>query len=312
MQKPVALLILNWNTPQHTLNCISSLLKYCNTAHFDIIVADNGSTDGSLQLFQSQFPDLTYIDNQENLGFAEGNNRAIKYSIEKGYTYSLIINNDTEVDSDLVSALMGHLEQQPAAAAVQPAIYWMHQRAVIWNGRGGYYSLFGKLFSSKKQYPDTTSFVNAKWLTGCCMLVRNEVLKQTGVFNKQFFLYDEDVELSFRIRKGGHELHYLPGQKLYHEAGASGQLATKEKEGTLSPVIHYYVSRNRIWFLRRFGKPVFYPFMFLYYLPYYAALMSYFLLRGRRKKASLLFNGLKDGFFTPEKVIWPDLTPAGK
>jgi GT2 family glycosyltransferase len=310
MQKPVALLLLNWNTPQFTSDCIASLLKYADRQIFDIIVADNGSTDGSLNLLRGQFPDLTFLDNKENLGFAEGNNRALSYSMSNGYQYSLVMNNDTVVDEDLVTGLLQHMQSHPEAAAVQPAIYWMHNRKEIWNGRGGYNSFFGKVYSSKIYPSATTGFSKAKWLTGCCMLIRNEVLKKTGLFNKQYFLYDEDVELSFRIRAAGYELHYLPQLKLYHEAGASGQLATKEKEGTLSPVIHYYVSRNRIWFLRRFGNPAFYPFMFLYYLPYYAGVFAYFLIRGRRKKASLLFNGLKDGFFTSEKVIYHELKQA--
>lgn len=312
MQKPVALLLLNWNTPTHTSDCITSLLSHCDTQLFDIIVADNGSTDKSLEKLSAEFQDITFLDNKENLGFAEGNNRAITYSINKGYSYSLIINNDTVVEDDLISGLLEHLGHHPEAAAAQPAIYWMHNKTEIWNGKGGYCSAFGKVYSSKNQTPVKEGFSKAKWITGCCMLVRNEVLQKTGLFNKQFFLYDEDVELSFRIRAAGYELHYLPGLKLYHEAGASGQLATKEKEGTLSPVIHYYVSRNRIWFLRKFGNPLFYPLMFLYYGLYYTGVFSYFLIRGRRKKASLLFNGLKDGFFTPEKVIWPELNQAAK
>lgn len=307
MSKPVALLLLNWNTPVHTSNCITSLLTYGDTNLFDIIVADNGSTDGSLEKLKSAFPGLIYLDNKENLGFAEGNNRAIALSISSGYTFSLILNNDTEVDEDIVTGLMQHLEQHPEAAAVQPAIYWLHHKTAIWNGEGGYHTLTGKVYSNKKTPKPSDDYKKAKWLTGCCMLVRNTILKEVGVFNKTFFLYDEDVELSFRIRAAGYELHYLPSVKLYHEAGASGQLASKEKEGTLSPVIHYYVNRNRIWLLRRFGNPLYYPIMFIYHAPYYLGMLLYFVARGRQKKAGFLLNGIKDGFFTPEKVIWPEI-----
>lgn len=306
MPKPIALLLLNWNTPQHTSKAIRSLLSHCNPLLFDIVVADNGSTDGSLEILQAEFPNLVYLDNQQNLGFAEGNNRAIDYSIRNGYSYSLIINNDTEVDEDIVSGLYAHLEEYPEAAAAQPAIYWMHQKTVLWNGLGQFNPLTGRI-SNKKQQSYKETFKKAEWLTGCCMLIRNTVLNQTGTFNKGFFLYYEDVELSFRIREAGHELHYLPQIKMYHEAGASAQLSNKEKEGTLSPVIHYYVNRNHIWFLRKFGNPLFYPLMFLYYSPYYLLLLSYFLLRGRKKKAGYLFSGLKDGFFASEEVIWPKL-----
>lgn len=307
MPKPVALLLLNWNTPVHTSNCIRSLLTHCNSNLFDIIVADNGSTDGSLIQLKAQFPELIYLDNKKNLGYAEGNNQAIRYSIDRGYTYSLIMNNDTEVDEDLVSGLLQHLQNHPEAAAVQPAIYWLHNKTAIWNGEGKYNAFTGSVQSNKSIPQPAAAYTSAKWLTGCCMLVKNEVLKTTGLFNKQFFLYYEDVELSFRIRAAGHELHYLPTVKLYHEAGASSQRSSKEKEGTLSPIIHYYVNRNHIWFLRRFGNPLFYPLMFGYYLPYYLAYYCYFMIRGRKKKAEYLFNGIKDGFFTPETVIWPEL-----
>lgn len=306
MPKPIALLLLNWNTPQHTSNCIKSLLAHSDQQAFDIIVADNGSTDGSLEKLKAAFPSLIFLDNQENLGFAEGNNRAIAYSIKNGYAYSLIMNNDTEVEEDIVKGLFQHLESHPEAAAVQPAIYWMHNKTSLWNGEGHFNPVTGRIYN-KKRKTYTAKFTKTEWLTGCCMLVRNSVLEKNGGFNKAFFLYYEDVELSFRIRAAGHELHYLPEVTIYHEAGASGQLATREKEGTLSPVIHYYVSRNHIWFLRRFGNPICYPLMFLYYAPYYLTLLCYFLIRGRRKKANYLFNGLKDGFFVSEEVIWPKL-----
>ncbi|RYE36736.1 MAG: glycosyltransferase family 2 protein, partial [Sphingobacteriaceae bacterium] len=171
MHKPVALILLNWNTPTHTIHCIASLQKYCNDSLFDIIVTDNGSTDGSLSLIQNQYPNLIYIDNKENLGFAEGNNRSLIYAIEQGYTYSLVLNTDTEVDEDIVSKLSFHLDKYPEAAAVQPAIFWMHKRSIIWNGEGSFNKLLGKTFSDTKpaESSDPDQHKNAEWLTGCCM-----------------------------------------------------------------------------------------------------------------------------------------------
>ena len=308
MPKAVALLLLNWNTPAYTANCIRSLTAHCDPSLFDIIIADNGSTDGSLEILNAQFPHLIFLDNQENLGFAEGNNRALNYSITNGYAYSLVINNDTEVDEDIITALHQHLSAHPEAAAVQPAIYWMHKRNSLWNGNGRFNPVSGRVWSDVAAAKKDVQVIKADWLTGCCMLIRNSVLINTGLFNKQFFLYYEDVELSFRLGAAGHQLHYLPGTKMYHEAGASSQVASSEKEGTLSPVIHYYVCRNQIWLLRKYANPLFYPFIILCRSPYYISLLIYFLLKGKRKKAGHLLNGIKDGFFTPEKVIWPALT----
>lgn len=305
MPKKVALILLNWNTPIQTASCITSLKQYCDERLFDIILADNGSTDGSLKLLQNQFPELIYLDNKENLGFAEGNNRGLVYSMEKEYTYSLVINTDTLVDEDIVSALSTHLDNYPSAAIVQPAIYWMHDKTRIWNGKGCFNQLLGLIYSDKKcPSPDNSlnSFKIAEWVTGCCMFIRNNALIKNGLFNKQFYLYYEDVELSFRLRGSGYELHYLQSSKIYHEAGASAKV--EKKEGILSPVIHYYVSRNRLWFLRRYGNPVYYPFYMFGSVLYYVSLWVYFKLRGRNQKAAFLIKGVKDGFFTPANRIW--------
>lgn len=307
MPKPAALILLNWNTPEHTANCISSLMQYCDEALFDIIVADNGSTDDSLSLLKDRFPAVIYIENKENLGFAEGNNRGLLYSIEKGYVYSLVMNTDTVVDEDLVSGLIAHMDSHPEAAAVQPAIYWLYDKTKIWNGEGSFNRLLGKTISDTTT-PDETalsSYKIAEWVTGCCMLVRNSALAKSGLFNKRFFLYYEDVELSFRLRDAGFEVHYHPSCKMYHEAGVSAKISAPKKEGMLSPVIHYYICRNHIWFLRRYGNPFYYPVNIVYNGFYYLALLGYFILRGRNEKARFLIKGLKEGIFTSKNLIWP-------
>jgi GT2 family glycosyltransferase len=307
MPKAVAVILVNWNTPAFTANCIRSLIEYCDNSLFDIMVVDNGSTDGSLQTLSTQFPGLTYIDNQENLGFAEGNNRGLQYSIDTGYEYSLVINTDTLVDEDIVTALTTHLNNQPQAAAVQPAIFWMHNRTKLWNGPCGFNALLGITHSkTQDSVQKLTIYEKVEWVTGCCILIRNSALKTAGLFNKQFFLYYEDVELSYRLRSQGYELHYLPTSKMYHEAGISGKSSTKNKEGFLNPFIHYYTSRNHIWFLRKYGKPIFYPVNWIYNAGYYLAVLCYLKLRGRNKKVSLLLKGIKEGLFTPQTVIWPN------
>ncbi|WP_419801090.1 glycosyltransferase family 2 protein [Mucilaginibacter sp.] len=308
MYKPVAIILLNWNTPAHTLNCIASLQKFCNQFLFNIIVADNGSSDGSLTLIRTQYPNLTYIDNKENLGFAEGNNRGLIYSINQGYAYSLVLNTDTEVDEDIVLKLSTHLNQHTTVAAVQPAIFWMHKRSIIWNGEGCFNKLLGTTSSNTKKPAliNVDDFKNAEWLTGCCMMIRNSALIKSGMFNKNFFLYFEDVELSFRLRSFGYQLHYLPSCKMYHEAGVSAKVNAPKKEGFLSPVIHYYISRNHLWFLRKYGNAFLYPLNIIYNGFYYGFLWGYFKIRSRNEKGKFLLKGLKEGFFTPKNLIWPD------
>ncbi len=189
---------------------------------------------------------------------------------------------------------------------MQPAIFWMHQRDKLWNGPCYFNTLLGiTQAKTQDQLKELKTYQIVDWVTGCCMLVRNAALQKAGLFNKQFFLYYEDVELSYRLRGSGYQLHYLPTSKMYHEAGISGKSETKNAEGFLNPFIHYYVSRNHIWFLRRYGNPLFYPVYWVYNTAYYMTVLTYLKLRGRNKKVSLLLKGLKEGIFTSQTLIWP-------
>jgi GT2 family glycosyltransferase len=305
MSKPVAIILLNWNTPQQSYKCIASDLKYCDKRNFDIILADNGSTDDSLPFLKTKFPDLHFIENQKNLGFAEGNNRALDYSLNKGYTYSFLLNTDTEIDQEVIEPLLNYLDKNEEVGAVQPAIYWMHKPNKLWNGPCYFNPYLGRTYSNNNEInKDDLKIENTDWLTGCAMMIRNEALKESGFFTEKFFLYYEDVDLSFRIRQAGYNLHYLPTVKVYHEAGASGKQVTKSKEGTLSPIIHYYLSRNKLWIVRRYASMFLLPFIILAHFFYYGSLFIYFVVRRRWKKARLLLKGIKEGLFTPQKSIW--------
>lgn len=304
MTKQVAVIILNYNTPDYTTNCVKSIIRYCDTIIYDIIIADNGSTDSSLKILQSQFPELFFIDNKENLGFAEGNNRAMQYSIDRGYKYTLLINSDTEADSDFIAILKTHLDLNEHVAAVQPAIYWLHKRDKLWNSAGYFNKVTGNTVSKTSiRYQLINKPLEVEWVTGCCALFRNQALKKTGLFNANFFLYFEDVDLSFRLRRNNFKLHYLATTKIFHEAGVSGK--KNGKEGFLNPLTHYYTSRNHLWIIRRYLPAILLVTSLTCNFFYYGILWLYFKIRKKNQKASLLLKGLKDGLFTKQLVIWP-------
>ncbi|RNL56925.1 glycosyltransferase family 2 protein [Pedobacter jejuensis] len=306
MSKKVAIILLNWNTPDYTASCISSIMKYCTADDYDLIIADNGSTDNSLAILKAAFPQHIYIDNRINLGFAGGNNTALKYSIDNGYEFSLLLNNDTETEEDFLTPLLSHLDKNKNVVAVQPAIYYLGNKEQLWNGGSYFNPYFGITYSNNskaRQQLDTPEKVD--WLTGCCLLVRNEALKKIGLLNEKFFLYYEDVELSFRLKAECGELYYIPTTKIYHEAGVSGKFKSANPEGTLSPIIHYYLSRNKIWFLRKYANPFFAILIFLINTFYYGAVFCYLIIRGRNKKVMYLYKGIKEGLFTSKSMIWP-------
>nr|MBC7613676.1 glycosyltransferase family 2 protein [Pseudopedobacter sp.] len=295
MPKPIAIILLNWNTKFHSEACIRSIYKHADHAIFDIIFADNGSTDGSIANIKSNFPDVIILENKFNLGFAEGNNRAIDLSLQMGYQYSMLMNTDTLIETDLITQLFHFLQHHEQIAAVQPAIYYTHQKDKLWNGELKFNVFWGYTYSAKV-LPKKPKEVD--WITGCCFLVKNKVLQNGGKFNDKYFLYYEDVELSFRWRLQGYKLYILPNAVIYHEAGVSSQLKKKKKEGTLSPIIHYYLNRNRIWFLRSFGNKFCYIFNFLNLIAYWCALLFYFLFKLKFQKAKYLLKGIFEGFFT--------------
>lgn len=300
MSKVVAVILLNWNTKLYTEQCIQSLKDHASDHLYDIIVADNGSTDDSLLYLKSKFSNLLYIDNKTNLGFAEGNNKAIDFAIKNGYQYSLLLNTDTIVIDDIVKTLYNYLETNKNIAAVQPAIFYLNNRKKLWNGELDFNPVFGYTYS-KSKLPNKPKAV--KWITGCCFLIRNSVLQETGMFNEKYFLYYEDVELSFRIRAKGYQLNILPNTAIYHEAGVSGKLKSKSKEGYLSPIIHYYLIRNKIWFLRKYGNKWFSPIILSSLIVQSSTLLCYFVLRGKKQKLNNLIKGIKDGFLTSSKNI---------
>lgn len=301
MSKHVAVILLSWNAKLYTEQCIQSIKNHASDNLYDIIVADNGSTDNSILHLKKKFSDLIFIDNKINLGFTEGNNRALDYASKKGYKYSLLLNNDTIITDDVIKKLYDYLENNKHVAAVQPAIFELHNRQKLWNGEMDFNPIFGITYS-KSKLPIEAKAV--KWITGCCFLIRNDVLKNTGMFNEKFFLYYEDVELSFRIRAKGYQLNILPNATIYHEAGTSGKLKNKSKEGYLNPIIHYYLTRNKIWFLKGYASKWFYPIILLSLIAQITPLICYFVIKGKKQKLSNLVKGVVDGLFTSSKKIY--------
>jgi GT2 family glycosyltransferase len=297
MQHNLAIILVNWNGYALTRDCILSLNK-TSYGGYTIIVVDNGSSDGSAIKLQEEFQEIKLIELKENIGFTGGNNRAMKFAIEAGYTYTLLLNNDTFVEPDFLEPLINYLNSNNNTGAVQPLIRFEHDRNIIWNAGSFFNSVWGYCYT-KGYYKKVSHLYNqpvqVDWITGCAFMIRNEVLKKTGLFEEKLFTYYEDVDLSFRIRKLGYELHYIPESVVYHIAGMSGKSTTKGKEGFLHANVHYYNVRNRIWMLKKYIQIWNWPTVFMYHLFYFTGMIFYFLARGRWGKLNACYRGLKDG-----------------
>ncbi len=258
----VVTVILNWNGWNDTKECLESLGKI-RQENFDheILVIDNHSQDESVREIKKYFPNQKVISNSENLGFAGGNNVGLKYAIKNGADYVFILNNDTTLDENCIEELL-KIAKEKQIGAVGPKIYFSPGREyhdsytkeergkVIWFA-GGVFD-WNNIIGSHRgvdqvdrgQFDDES---DCDFLTGCAMLIKTEVLRKTGIFDENYFLYLEDADLSERIKRVGFKLKFAPKAIVWHKNAASqGKTGSKLQD--------YYIIRNRMYFAQKFAR----------------------------------------------------------
>ena len=191
----VNIIVLNYNGNNYLEKCLKSL--FClNYPNFEVVVVDNNSTDGSLETARKKFPRITYIKNEENLGFSAGNNVGIKYSLERMADFVLMLNNDTEVEVGLLSKLVSRMGKEPKLGVVSPIILFSNSDKIWFSG--------GKIDWLKMKTAHIDGGLD--FISGCAMFVRAEVFRKIGLFDEDFFLYWEDADFSVRAKRAGFSL----------------------------------------------------------------------------------------------------------
>ena len=239
----------------------------------------------------------------ENKGFTGGNNLGFDYAINEGYEYVMMLNNDVAVESDFLEPLVVKLDIDEKIGGVQPLIYFYHDRELIWNAGSRYNDIFGIPYILGYYRKDKGQLQRKKqksidWITGCAFMIRTEVLKKVGVLKQDFFIYYEDVDLSFRIKEAGYALAYEASSVVYHKTGMSHKSKEKLKEGYLNPKVHYLNARNRLFVLKEYTQKIAIPTVILYQIIYFFGISFYFIFRCRWQKLKAWNNGIKDGLFT--------------
>lgn len=290
----VAIILVNWNGYAYTQACLNSLEKVTEPA-FQVILVDNGSQYSEGEQLKAQFPHIHLIANLDNLGFAGGNNVGIRYAVEQGFEQVLLLNNDTTVAPSFLKELQTCLNQ-PGQGVAQPLILFAQDPKTLWSAGGKWNSLFGRAITlgdrvSFEKYRVETKTLD--WATGCCMLVSRATLLEAGLLNEAYFAYFEDVEWSLRIRTAGFTIGLAENAIIYHEAGAASK--KQHAEGTISPRVFYFLVRNQLFLLRQYSIVLGYP----YHLLRFVSWAAYFLIRGRFQKLSAVFQGIREGLFTP-------------
>lgn len=246
---PVAAVIVNWNRKDDTLRCLESLARSDDPA-LDIVLVDNGSHDGSCEVVRTAFPHVRLIRNPVNLGFAEGNNVALRQVLSEGYPYVLLLNNDTVVAQDAVRRLLQPLLDDPIIGISGPAICYLDEPDRVWSAGGSIDWTAGTI--SSDYYNRSTSDLPvgpfaADHVSGCCMLVRTDAIARAGLLDARFFMYYEETEWCVRIARAGYGIVVNPQARIWHA------ISPRAQEG--SPAIAYYMTRNHLLFLRATRAP---------------------------------------------------------
>ena len=228
--KRVAVIILNWNGAKLLQRYLPTVLEGTDVALADVIVADNGSTDDSLQVLQQEFPEVKVLKFDKNYGFAEGYNRAIEQTM---YPYTVLLNSDVRTPRGWLNPLLDCMERDPQVGAVMPKL--LHDRDdgkqmfEYAGAAGGYIDCHGYPYCRGRifeyieddhgQYDDGPKSVF--WATGACLMVRSQLYKDVGGLDKDFFAHMEEIDLCWRIRLAGNELLMVPSSHVYHLGGGS-------------------------------------------------------------------------------------------
>jgi len=213
----VSVVILNWNGWRDTLDCLTSL-QALDYEDRDIVVVDNASTNDSVQRIQESFPAIKVIQTHQNLGFAGGCNAGIRHAFANDAQYVWLLNNDTKVDCGALRTMVELAETDPRIGAVGSVIYdmsaprevltWGGGRVNLWCGRSSHYI--------KEPPRDKLAY-----LTAASLLLRREALSDVGLLDEGFFMYWEDADLCFRLRKAGWKLAVARESQVWHKKGAS-------------------------------------------------------------------------------------------
>jgi GT2 family glycosyltransferase len=225
-QPSVAIVILNWNGKHHLEKFLPSVLA-TNYPNFTVIVADNASSDGSLDYLQQNFPQVQLIILKENHGFAKGYNEALR---QVTADYYMLLNSDVEVHPGWLQPMVHVLTTEENAVACQPKILGFKDRHLFEyaGGAGGWLDLFGYPFARGRVFDiceeDNGQFDKTEevfWASGAAMLIKSKVYHELGGFDEYFFAHQEEIDLCWRMHLAGYRVFCCPEATIYHVGGGT-------------------------------------------------------------------------------------------
>jgi GT2 family glycosyltransferase len=238
--------MVNWNQKSNVLESISSVIQ-SDYERLTLVVVDNGSQDGSVEAIRTQFPDVTLLENDTNLGAPIALNQGMEYALQNGAAYICLMDNDISVDRQMVRELVLAAEVDPHIAATGPKMYYHSLPALVWCAGAVIDWRTGDNIRLQAEQADDGETIDqpkdVDMIPSCAFLIRRDALAKVGLMDHRYFVYYNDTDWCARATAQGWRIVYVPTARLWHKVSATMKSA--------SPATDYYMTRNAFLFLAK-------------------------------------------------------------
>ena len=253
----LSVIIVNWNVRDLLRRCLHSILASLPACQLEIIVVDNGSTDGSPEMVRTEFPQVHLMANPDNRGFTAANNQGL--AVARG-RYVLLLNPDTEVVGDALETLVAFADAHPDVGVVGPQL--LNPDGTVQSSRRRFPTQATALLESTWLQPYAPRRLLARyyvldrpddevqdvdWVTGAALMARREAVEQVGPLDEGFFMYSEELDWCRRFRAAGWRVIYLPTARIIHHEGKSSE--------QVLPARHIHFQTSKIRYFRKYHGP---------------------------------------------------------
>ena len=253
----LSIIIVNYNVKYYLEQCLEAVRRAAQGLQVEVFVVDNLSTDGSIDYLRGRFPEVTFVENRENVGFSRANNQAIRMSRGK---YVLLLNPDTIVAEDTLARFVAFMEAHPEAGGAGAYMLNVDGSFAPESRRGlptpfvamckmtGLAALFPKsrlLGRYYMRYLDENEVNEIEVISGAYMMLRREALDKVGLLDEDFFMYGEDIDLSYRILQGGYKNYFLPARMLHYKGESTVKSSYR--------YVYTFYQAMRLFFRKHYG-----------------------------------------------------------
>ena len=284
--------IPTYNRAADLLGCLKSLIK-AKIPKEQIIVVDNHSQDATVENIKEYHPEIHLITLNDNLGASAASNIGFEYALSQKAKYVLRLDSDTIVDQNFCLPLLTRAEENPLVGVLSPKIYYFDPPDEIWfAGADRHRWHFGTIHGHRheKDAPHNNQIREVDYVWGAAMLIKSEVLRKTGGFDTNFFVYYEEADFCLRVQELDYKLLYVPDSHIWHKVGSSAN----------NQWTAFHWNRSKMLLYRKHAKHIFH-LLFLFFYALFYAIVSPLLMgkSGNRGPLRSAINGLFDGLRCP-------------